>query len=344
MKHIIFLIALLFVSMPVLAQKKASETGYGTQNLVINGAFDFWQRATSASVGTGCAYTADRFMTRTAGSASGGTVARDTSVPGTEFKYSFKFTNAGDLTDNHLSIFHRIEAANIRSMIGKSATVSFWLKTDNSEGLNDLRLDILTPVSATADTWNAECLSDTTAITGPVLSLASTGAWKKFTYTFTVPANAQYGMALKWTTVTSLNLATSYWLSGVMLNIGDRAAPFALAGGTIGGEYLLAQRYYQTWSSPTTRTVGYGHLQTGTTYNITVPTVVPLRATPTLTNPSLAAAFMQGTSLGSALSSITLVDTRPYGLTLAIVASSGVGANSVYVINGSQPFTADAEL
>lgn len=102
------------------------------QNLIINGAFDFWQRGTSF---TGQSYTADRWFA----SNSGGTVTTSRqaftlgdTLGSTSPTYFFRQTVSGQTGSNYAYATHRIEG--VRSYAGQTITVLGWAKRFSGSG------------------------------------------------------------------------------------------------------------------------------------------------------------------------------------------------------------------
>ena len=105
-------------------------------NAIINGDFNIWQRGTSFAPIVSQAYFADRFMYARYGSITH-TVTRETDVPTVaqseyQSNYSMKLdcTTALDNMETgyftHLS--YKIEGYNFIPFVGKTATLSFWVK------------------------------------------------------------------------------------------------------------------------------------------------------------------------------------------------------------------------
>lgn len=235
------LMALVLISVPVFAQKKASETGYGTQNLLKNSRFDFWQRnqcTSGCTVGSGGtfannSYVPDRFYVYHSVVDAGVTVTRVTSDldSGMAAAISLKATNT---TSRVIQLAQPIETLDVISFAGKPVTLSIRYKN----------------VVNASNAWNFLISTDTgTDLKVPATTLSSvpinnSASWATATISVVVPANVRSFVASIFTssnTVNNAEIITGKW----MLNTGDRAAPFALAGGTIGGELALAQRYYE---------------------------------------------------------------------------------------------------
>ena len=73
-------------------------------------------------------------------------------------------------------------------------------------------------------------------------------------------------------------------ITGVQLEIAPQATPFSRAGGSIGGELLLCQRYFQHYGNGSAyEYYGVGSNITGSYAMVSLPLKVKMRATPSVT-------------------------------------------------------------
>jgi len=197
------------------------------KNFIINGGMDIWQRGTTGFT-TNSAYTADRWV---AGLNSGTfAVSQSTDVP-TGFTYSLSLVGTTAL---NAQILTRIESANSTAFAGKTVTLSLWAKS--TAGTSQLGYS-----NGYANSVN-NFASQTGDTNGTFTSGAPSGSWTKYSATFTPNALAANGYQIiiyRAGTDTSTTLIT-----GVQLEIAPQATPFSRAGGSIGGELALCQRYY----------------------------------------------------------------------------------------------------
>lgn len=204
---------------------------YEPRNFMINGALDFWQRGTSFS---SAGYSADRFYTTANGSV---TISRSTTyLPDVNTRKSLSWVTGA--SSSYTAISQPIEQDNVMLLRGKYVTFS---------------ADVMTRGTAFASTfWVGSYYSNSSdaraSLTTPIgdvgISPAASGVWKRITYTFLVPTDAVgLAVAIDCNSVqaSGVEVYTSNW----MLNIGSVAAPFQRAGGTIGGELALCQRFYE---------------------------------------------------------------------------------------------------
>ena len=237
------------------------------KNFIINGGMDIWQRGTTGFT-TNSAYTADRWV---AGLNSGTfAVSQSTDVP-TGFTYSLSLVGTTAL---NAQILTRIESANSTAFAGKTVTLSLWAKS--TAGTSQLGYS-----NGYANSVN-NFASQTGDTNGTFTSGAPSGSWTKYSATFTPNALAANGYQIiiyRAGTDTSTTLIT-----GVQLEIAPQATPFSRAGGSIGGELLLCQRYFQHYGNGIAyEYYGVGSNITGSYAMVSLPLKVKMRATPSVT-------------------------------------------------------------
>jgi hypothetical protein len=208
------------------------------KNKVINGDFAIWQRGTSFTNLQG--FFADRFQVVQSGSATSMTTSQQSfalgSAPVAGYEGTFfarnTLTTVGTLTN--LDIQHRIE--NVRTFANQTVTLSFWAKADSA------RSSIVYLVQNFGSGGSSEAFTST-----PTLSL--TTSWTRYSFTLsvasvagkTIGANNFLGIGIR--QVIAAGSVLDIW--GVQLEAGSVATPFQTASGSIAGELLLCQRYYQ---------------------------------------------------------------------------------------------------
>lgn len=230
-----------------------------TSNFIINGGFDFWQRGTSgaaASYTTGVYVAADRWkaasLMQLVG-AGGMSIVKDTSTPSSNSGASLKF-NLTDARVDVCGVGQYIESQNCLPLIGKTCTISFWVKRISS-GLNAYPMTAYVSYLNTKDTPSTTILDGglTTQISSYVVATSMQSlstSFVKYSMTFSVPSGAANGILFRiclGNGIGDIASATGDLLSigEVMLNIGTQPAPFKRAGGTIGHELQLCQRYFE---------------------------------------------------------------------------------------------------
>ena len=256
----------------------------GRRNVVINGGFQCWQRATSI---TDAGFSADRWRSTT-GLNGAITVSRQeftigqTDVPNNP-KYFFRhaqttaFTNTGYNSD-------RTRIEDVRTLSGQTCTLSWYMKADASRTVRvNITQDFGSGGSPSADVE--------TAI---VSSQAITTSWAEYTVTFTMPSisgktigtNEDSFIELGFDYRAEVNNTFTIDIANVQLESGSQATPFEHR--SFGEELALCQRYFYAHADG--RNGNDGHIGTGTYYTSTaifsnVKFPVSMRTKPTLESP-----------------------------------------------------------
>ena len=248
----------------------------GRRNLLINGQFDVWQRATDSGSKTSSGYfSSDRWKSND----SGGTyqITRQaftngqTEVPDNP-KYYLRF--AVTTGANNVSLGQRIEG--VENVQGE-VTLSFWAKGTN-------------PPNGYFDKIDRQ---DFGSGGGSVSSVVDTGHgvfrvtpnWQKFTFTFTPPSISGKTLGTTHSGFYECQIfrqAYTIDIANVQLEVGKNATEFEKR--PIGEELTLCQRYFYKWSS----SVAYSNFDIGyatSASNVEVVYQLPvvMRANPNLT-------------------------------------------------------------
>ena len=255
----------------------ASGVASDFRNVLINGAFDIWQRGTTFSTTAGTrTFIADRWYVVPSGG-SLGSVSRNAinpSVFGTYSAYSLVLIGNTNVTTCLLG--QRIEAANMPSLL---RTVTFSARIYNLTGASfNPTLILSTPTSASDD------FSSVTARSTNTLGSASANTWTTVTWTGDISSytNITYGLQVEIQIPSgSLNSTSKFFIiTEVQLEKGSVATPFARR--SVGEELLLCQRYYYQLQE-----AGFNRLGVvpTTTTNREAPFSFPvtMRAAPTVT-------------------------------------------------------------
>lgn len=291
---------------------------FKNRNVIINGNFDIWQRATSQTA-TGCG-SDDRWSNLV--STSTQTVSRQsfalgqTDVPYEPTYYSRTVVAAAVTTNQYTIKQQKIES--VRTFAGQTATLSFCAKANASKNVwIDFDQNFGTGGSPSASV----------IVAGATRAL--TTSWQKFTATVTFPSISGKTLGSNNNDYLSLNIwfdAGTDWnsrtnslgqqsgtfdIAQVQLEAGSVATPFEQRD--IGEELALCQRYYEKSFNLSVAPVQnsgsylgalYYVAQTaGTTtgYGMLVPFAVRKRSSPTMTgyNPSEANSNWRNVQVGT---------------------------------------------
>jgi len=201
------------------------------KNFVINGGMDIWQRGTTFSAGS--TYNADRWWGNN--SAITTSWARESTIVPAGFAYSMKVSQA---TNSAYALAAQpIETANVLALAGQTVTLSVYLASSASMTITPVLNYSNSTDVAPGGTWTA-----ITPTSGGSFTINGTTFTRNSTV-FAIPSTAR---SLKIEMInTSLAVGAAFYFTGVQLEIGSVATPFSRAGGSIGGELALCQRYYE---------------------------------------------------------------------------------------------------
>jgi hypothetical protein len=212
------------------------------KNYIINGAFDFFQRNTSAVTltSTSSYLNADRFKHHYVGTVTGTPqVQRSTNVPAYSAKYSQQFITRRNASALTLVTMQRIEAVNVRELVLKPISVSAKI---NSDIATTVRLQLAVPTAE--DNYTA-----TTEFYNQVVTIVADSTWKTVAFeNITVPLSAVNGLQVSISLECSSGTDAAnknHYITEIMLNGGIEAIPYARVGKTTVDELSFCQRYYE---------------------------------------------------------------------------------------------------
>ncbi len=216
------------------------------KNVVINGAFDIWQRGTSLTPTTGANYTADRWVSLRA--VTGYTISRQTTSDTTNLpfiQYCARVQRTSGNTATDIIYFNSsIETANTIPYAGRTITMSFYARA----GAN---------FSASGNLLSAELYTGTgtdqqvnvgyTGVAAPIsTSMVLTTTWQRFSASVTLNGNVtEFAPYFRYTPTGTAGANDYFEITGVQLEIGSVATPFSRAGGTLQGELAACTRYFK---------------------------------------------------------------------------------------------------
>ena len=275
----------------------------GRRNLIINGNFDIWQRATSTTGALSNAYgSADRWIFHTR-SLTTRNISRQaftngqTDVPGNPIYY-LRFETSNNSGSTGAYMMQRIE--DVRVGAGEDVTVSFYAKVNSGGGTFGV---------AFSQQFGSGGSSATDNVAG---SFTPTSSWKKYYFTINLPSIS--GKTVGTSSYLRLdirfpaNTAATLDISKIQVERGGNATDFEHR--SYGEELALCQRYY--WRVPNARWLnGYKRHDDYVYFQLDTP--VPMRISPTPTIHSVGLFTNHQSALGGSVltSNCTVFEYRP---------------------------------
>jgi hypothetical protein len=274
---------------------------YG-RNLVVNGGFDVWQRATSATTSTADYYgPADRWQTVRLSSDNQRTFSRqpvtssDTPVSG--FTYFMRCQrDAATVATNSILMATSFETTSVRRTQNKYVTLSFFARAgaNYSAASGFLRAFITTGTGTDGRLITGSFTSPTTLVDS---NNVLTTSWKRFTVTTSAPVGStvtQMGVSFQFTPVGTAGASDYYDVTGVQLEAVSAPSDFEFE--PLETTLRKCQRYYfvvknNTSNSPVLYRFNYGG--SDNLYHCTI--VLPV--TPRITNGLSFPVFASGTQI-----------------------------------------------
>ena len=276
----------------------------GNKNAIINGDFNIWQRGTSFAAIANAAYSADRCKYEKGGDMVH-TISQDTDVPtqsesGHKSNYSLKVDcttidasiDAGD----YVFVSQNIEGYNFAPFVGKTATLSFWVKAVKAgiycvafQSYNADRSYVVEYTINAASTWEKKTVTLTFDYSGGTWDYTN-GVGVKVKWVLACGSTYQ-GVADTWNS--AIDLATSnqvngvdstdnnFWLAQVQFELGSVATDFEYR--QIGDELARCQRYCFVPALTAYSFVGWGVAISTTTLIFFTRLPVTMRDVPSLT-------------------------------------------------------------
>ena len=261
------------------------------KNAIINGGFDVFQRSTFTSQ-TASNYALDRWY-----AGVGGTVTITQQTTGAPVGSQYCMRVAYNAASSFANQFQALESANATALAGQTVTATLLVRANaswaatTSQGLNFYVEKNSTANTLTGGTWSS--ISSTSVAGSAISTGTSSSNWTKLTITCVVPNDGTAaGLRLR-IGESVVGPSGAYWeMAQCQLEIGSAATPFSRAGGSIGGELALCQRYYfRTATGTTFQSYGTGIGQNTTTIFGQVYLPVTMRVTPTSIDYSLLSVY-----------------------------------------------------
>jgi hypothetical protein len=314
------------------------------KNGVINGGMDIWQRGISGTYTAGPVYTADRFSfncsATTSITVSQITTSDTTNLPNIYNAMRVQRT-AGNTSTPLVLIQNSIESKDSYRFAGQNVTFSFWARKGANFSSSTFTAQVISGTGTDQSLVSGFTNSNALISQSPTL----TTTWQRFSYTGAVSSTAtQLGFQFFITCVGTAGAADYFDITGIQLEIGSVATPFSRAGGSIGGELALCQRYFERLnanSGTVFAPFGSGAC-TSTVQTFSTVTFLTKRASPSVSF-STAGDFAQTLANGNA-ATCTAISSAASGpdavLVLTSVASGLVAGNAsiLYRLGGSAAY------
>jgi hypothetical protein len=237
----------------------------GTKNKIINGDMRVSQRGTSFTIGqTGGGYTLDRYYIECNHDAGNITISQAADGPNSNFRYSFKLTNAaGNDTSiaagQYIDFQHRLEGYNLVPLLSNKVTLSFWVKSSKTgtyyAGFRNVGVDrsyVGEYIISSANTWEFKTITiDVGAVSG--------GTWNYINgvglyITFSLACGSTYQTtAGAWQTGNYFSTSNqtnwlnetnnTFYITGIQLEQGSQATSFEQR--SFATEEFLCLRYFE---------------------------------------------------------------------------------------------------
>jgi microcystin-dependent protein len=322
-----------------------------SENYIINGGMDVWQRGTSFSYSSPTIiYTADRWsITNAGGSGSPAfTVSRQSGAT-TPSRYCLRFQrNSSNTATTYGYLAYSFESADSVIAAGRQVTLSFYARS----GANYSPTSSILNFRLVTGTGTDQSLNST-GFTGQVNTDSTatlSTSWQRYSLTITAQSNTnQLGVQL-WSQFTGTAGAADYYeITGVQVELGAYATPFRRNAPSIQAELATCQRYFVLFSAGTVEIFNsyFGVALSSGNQRIFTQFPIEMRVAPSvLTSAGSALNYFtyypsNASSNGSVLISLGASDTKTMyagfsnsnngGNSLAAVYATGTNTNSIYV-------------
>ena len=306
------------------------------KNAAINGACEIAQRGTAAVTLTAASflYPVDRFFAGRSSGTTGATAQQFTSTGLDGFQYGVRVQRtAANTSTNDLYIGQSFETSNSIPFANKAIVVSFWARSGANYSPTSSALNVRFYTGTGTD--QSGLGSAFTGSATPISQTATlTTSWQRFQYTATLASTATQMQFLAFCTPTgTAGAADNFDITGLQVELGSIATPFARTGGTIQGELAACQRYYYRATSAENAYTRFGGANgAGSTTGVLLPFVHPvtMRTKPTAIEYGGTYALSDGNGTAS-VSSVALFQGSSANQTIMDVTCSGATQFRPYI-------------
>jgi hypothetical protein len=330
----------------------------GMRNKIINGKMEIAQRGTSFAAPVTADYTVDRWRVGFSTTAVV-TVSQQADVPSNnEFQSSLRVAvttaDASIAAGESFTMIQFVEGYNARDLIGRTFTISFWVRSSKT-GIHCVRLlnngadrSYIAEYTINAvNTWEYKSIT----VSG---GLITAGGWnwtngRGFAVEFVLAAGSSlHTTANAWQTGSFASTSSQvncldtigniFAITGVQLEPGGVATPYEHR--TYGTELQLAQRY----ARPLTTNSAAGQCTSATAANL-IAVGTPMRATPTV---STSSGWSVASSTGTAVAATSVnpaASSLDGSVVITFTVASGLTAgNACYITAAPSNAVLSSEL
>jgi hypothetical protein len=260
----------------VISFSRSGDNAPGYNNVILNSAFDIWQRGTSFT--SRDSWTADRFYFLGNGSGVTSTISQVAFTSGAapligyDGRFFLRYNQSAAGSGNTLNILDNI-IEDVRTLAGQTVTISFFAKADAARNINvSFRANYGTGGSASVNSFSTP-ISVTTSWQRYSVTTETAGVSGK-----TIGANSNLVLRLFLPTNTTQTI--DIW--GVQLESGSAATPFQRNGANPQAELAACQRYFYRMGGGY-GLAGFAAIRSSTLANPFITHPVEMRVTPTFT-------------------------------------------------------------
>ena len=312
------------------------------RNAVLNSNFSVWQRGTSITTAS-AVYTADRWQ---AGIASAGTVSRQvtgdtTNLPFIQYCLRYQRTAASSSTSD-LALSQSFETVNSIPLVGKTVAFSFYArKGSNFSATSDLLTARVVTGTGTDQNLYSGYTGQATALQ---VNATLTTTWQRFSGTVAIGTTVTEMGVQFFAAPTGTAGANDYYeITGVQLEHGSVATPYAPNGATYQAELAACQRYYwRNFPGAAAYSIfSIAQVASTTVAYASVPFPVPMRVNPSAVEVTSTAANYAVTSAVfayvacSALPTLAGITNTQAQLGLTVAAGLVAGNATFFISNNS---------
>ena len=252
------------------------------RNAVLNSNFSVWQRGTSFT-GASPYYNADRWVGARAGAVAGATWSRQVTSDTTNLpniQYCIRVSrNSGNTNTAILQTAQSFETINSIPFVGKNVILSYYARKGATYSGGSLIASVITGTGTDENVLFGYTGSSGAISAGSTL----TTSWQRFTVGGTIASNVtEIAVDFQWTPTGTAGATDYVDITGVQLEVGSVATPYAPNGATYQAELAACQRYYWRTAAPSAEApIGAGAANATTTCFINVNHPVSMRVAPT---------------------------------------------------------------